>query len=440
MKVDPIQWHEGMPLAPQHFQLNDHRYQSILNFHMLNAVPYHWGIFDIQIDLLALSKGSFRLQKVHAIMPDGTLIQYEENDQSPKLEIPLSEVDFKQKSAYPIYLALPVYAPNEPSAAGNTPRYISTAGDLVMDENGSFGEPTRVPRLAPNLYLIVGQVPSSKFVSFQIAEVTKEDGQYLMSSYIPPYLSLPKGSILKKTLEELSVLIRSKILYSLERYDPSSDNPGLQHTREILHTLIEGLLPFETLVMADGVHPFNVYISVVELASKISRLKLNVSQIPAFNIYDHTNIFESFKVTLDYINKILEKMYDKVQTRTFQKKRGYFGISLPTIWHTKTLTLGIKRSPEMDTPMAYNWIENALIGTEKFVQSIIDRRIIGAGRRIIPSDEKSIISVPSDVVLIEVHIDPQFVSLGEVLYIFNPSDDPNSRPRELYHYVTASET
>lgn len=438
-KTDPIQWHEGMPLAPQHFQLNDHRYQSLMNFYMLNAGPYHWGISDMHIDMLALSKGTFKLQKIYGVMPDGTVIHYEESDQLPLLEIPLGEVDFKRQTSYPIYLALPAYSPNEPSAAGNTPRYISTAGDLVMDENGSFGEATRVPRLAPNLYLIVGQVPSHKFVSFQIAEIVKEEGQYVLTKYIPPYLSFPKGLSLKKTLEDLALSIRSKIMYSLERYDPASDNPTQQHTCEILHTLIEGLLPFETMISAEGVHPFNLYTALVDLASKISRLKLATSQVPAFNVYDHANIFGSFKITIDYITKIIDKMYDKVQSRTFQKKRGYFGLSLPTIWHSKTLILGIRKSPETSQAMAYNWIDNALIGTEKFVQSIIDRRIIGATRRIIPADEKSIINAPNDVILVEVQIDPQFISLGEVLYVFNPSDALANRPSDIYYYITTND-
>lgn len=438
-KTDPIQWHEGMPLAPQHFQLNDHRYQSILSFQMLNSGPYHWGITEIKIDALALSKGAFRLQKLFGVMPDGTVVQYEENDQLPKLEIPLGEIDFKRQDSYPIYLALPAYAPNEPSAVGNTPRYISTAGDLVMDENGSFGEPTRVPRLAPNLYLIVGQIPSSKFVSFQIAEVSKEEGQYKATNYTPPFLSFPKELPLRRTLEELASSLRTKIMYSLERYDPMSDNPAMQHTREILHVLIEGLLPFETLVMAEGVHPFTLYTAVVRLAAKISRLKLSTLEIPAFNVYDHSNIYQSFKVTIDYINKILDKMYDKVQARKFQKKRGYFGLKLPTIWHSKVLVLGVQRPPEMSTSVAYNWIENALIGTEKFAQSIIDRRIIGAARRIVSRDEKTVINAPNDVILLEVQIDPQFISLGEVLYIFNPSDTGSSRPVEVYHYVTISD-
>jgi type VI secretion system protein ImpJ len=438
-KIDPLQWHEGMPLAPQHFQLNDHRYQSLLSFHTLNNGPYHWGVFDMQLDSLALGKGLFKLQKITAIMPDGTVVQYEERDQLPKLEIPLGEVDFKSQSKCAIYLALPSYSPGEPSATGNVPRYISTAGDVVMDENGSFGEPTRVPRLAPNLYLIVGQTPSSKFINFQIAEIAKTDNQYILTTFVPPLLSLSKDSLLKKALNDLALTIRTKILYSLERYDAASDSSSHTHTRDILHTLIEALMPFETIVAAEGVHPFSLYRSLVEVASKISRLKLELNHPPLFNIYDHTNIYGAFKPIIDYINNIIDRMYDKVQTRKFQQKRGFFGLGLPTVWKSKTLILGIRKTTTTSQSDSYNWIENALIGTEKFAQSILDRRIVGAARRIISSDEKSIVSAPNDVVLVEVDIDPQFISFGEVLYVFNPSDGQHNRPTEVYHYVTIND-
>lgn len=438
-KTDPIQWHEGMPLAPQHFQLNDHRYQSLFSFHVHNAGPYHWGISDIEIDVLALGKGSFKLLKLSGIMPDGTIVQYEENDQLPKLEIELGDVDFKQIDKCPIYLALPAYAPGEPSAAGNVPRYISTAGDLVMDENGSFGEPTRVPRLAPNLYLIVGQTPSSKFVYLQIAEIYKTGGQYIQTTFIPPFLRFSKGLSLRKSLEDLALAIRTKILYSLERYDGTSDNPTNQHTREILHTLIESLMPFETILAAEGTHPFSLYLALVQLASKISRLKLDLAHPPLFNIYDHNNIYGCFKITMDYVTAIIDKMYDKVQIRHFQKKRGYFGLSLPTIWHSKTMMIGIKKPAETSLSTLHNWIQNALIGTEKFAQSIIDRRIIGAARRIVSAGEKTVINAPNDVILVEVQIDPQFISLGEVLYVFNPSDMASNRPTDIYHYVTIND-
>lgn len=39
----PIQWHEGMMLAPQHFQQAASRTEELLHYHLMSANPFHWG-------------------------------------------------------------------------------------------------------------------------------------------------------------------------------------------------------------------------------------------------------------------------------------------------------------------------------------------------------------------------------------------------------------
>lgn len=435
-KVDPVQWHEGMPLAPQHFQLNDHRYQSILSFFVQNQGPFLWGVSEVDLDLVALAKGVFKIKNISALMPDGMLVQYEDSPHLPKLEIPLAELNFNTKAVHDVYLAVPALSPNNPSAAGETPRYISTPGDLALDENGSFGEPTRVPRLAPNLYLVVGSFPSSKFISFKLAEISKVDGQFVLGDYLPPCLSVLKSHAIKKRLEDLAAAIRSKVTYTLERFDAASDNPVQTRTREIMFTLVEGLLPFELLISQKTLHPFKVYEALVKLAAVLTRLSPNLDQVPLFANYDHENLYEVFMNVVQYIQKIVDKMYDKVQTRSFQQKRGYFGLPLPTIWGSKKLLIGIKRNIEISKAQICDWIENAVIGTEDVLQSVIDKRIVGPHRRIVTPEEKTVVVAPNDVVLVEVDLDQRFIHLGEVLYIFNPSDSKAIRPVEIYQYIT----
>ena len=50
----PLFWHEGLFLQPQHFQLEDLHFQSLLTpFHRL-LQPYFWGIGDLDIQEAAL--------------------------------------------------------------------------------------------------------------------------------------------------------------------------------------------------------------------------------------------------------------------------------------------------------------------------------------------------------------------------------------------------
>ena len=66
-----IQWHEGMLLAPQHFQQLSIRHEELLHYHLMMISPFHWGIRRLKIDQVLLIEGTLRVQELEAIMPDG---------------------------------------------------------------------------------------------------------------------------------------------------------------------------------------------------------------------------------------------------------------------------------------------------------------------------------------------------------------------------------
>ena len=65
---DLIQWHEGMLLAPQHFQQAEVRNEGLLHYHMGAAAPFHWGVRRLQIDSRALASGILNLSEIEAIL------------------------------------------------------------------------------------------------------------------------------------------------------------------------------------------------------------------------------------------------------------------------------------------------------------------------------------------------------------------------------------
>ena len=58
-----IQWHEGMLLAPQHFQQSFLRQESLLHYHLTTGMQYHWGLRRVRIDPALLVSGVFRILK-----------------------------------------------------------------------------------------------------------------------------------------------------------------------------------------------------------------------------------------------------------------------------------------------------------------------------------------------------------------------------------------
>ena len=73
---DPIQWHEGMLLMPQHFQQMAGRFEGLVQ----NAVatvgsPYPWGLLRLEYDRSTLVDGLLRVLHVEAVMRDGFLVE-----------------------------------------------------------------------------------------------------------------------------------------------------------------------------------------------------------------------------------------------------------------------------------------------------------------------------------------------------------------------------
>src|SRR5271169_1736785 len=74
INTNPIQWHEGMLIMPQHFQQADRRIENIITYCLSNVFPFFWGIVNLKIDEALLTSGVFRPIELEAIMPDGLLI------------------------------------------------------------------------------------------------------------------------------------------------------------------------------------------------------------------------------------------------------------------------------------------------------------------------------------------------------------------------------
>src|SRR5690554_5683993 len=77
--LQPIFWHQGLFLQPQHFQHNDEIIsQKYAQIDSLSS-PYKWGVISMSVDEVALDTLQLRLQAIKVLMRDGSLIQYPGN-------------------------------------------------------------------------------------------------------------------------------------------------------------------------------------------------------------------------------------------------------------------------------------------------------------------------------------------------------------------------
>ena len=67
MKLQNVVWYEGMKLNPHHFQQIDRYNQYYINSKINILNSNYWGLTEIQIDLAALSGGSFNFVNVRVL-------------------------------------------------------------------------------------------------------------------------------------------------------------------------------------------------------------------------------------------------------------------------------------------------------------------------------------------------------------------------------------
>ena len=72
-----IQWHEGMLLAPQHFQQESARVDALVGWQTLAGHPAAWGVRRLEVDEALLGNGLLRITAIEAILPDGMAVHYD---------------------------------------------------------------------------------------------------------------------------------------------------------------------------------------------------------------------------------------------------------------------------------------------------------------------------------------------------------------------------
>src|SRR5687767_9277098 len=184
---DAVLWHEGMLMAPQHFQQSALRGEELLHYRLHLASPFAWGVRRLQVDRSLLAQGTFRVTELEAVLPDGTVAAVRMDRDQPLEVVLTAHEETARRGALAVHLAVPAArAENEP-VAGQLERYDRVEGALVPDDNTGDGE-IAIRRLRPRLCLIAGGAAPDKYASLPLARVGYRDGAFVRTSFVPPLL------------------------------------------------------------------------------------------------------------------------------------------------------------------------------------------------------------------------------------------------------------
>ncbi len=439
---DAIAWHDGMLLAPQHFQQQALRHEQQLTYHIRQARPFHWGVAHLQVDRVQLVSGLVQVRELEAIMPDGLVVDYNPGSDEP-LEVDISAyADPVGQTQITIHLIVPNARADRAPGPGETPRFVSVEGAPVIDPHG--GEEVSIARLRPRLALFAttgpNQKPPQKFVSMPIAQATFRNDAFVLTEFVPPALAVTANSALGRLGAEVVRRVREKALFLAERSGVGSGNATTElaeAARIEIRSLVTGLPPLEAQLGVGVCHPFEVYLSLCTLAGHLSAFASGA--VPAkLSRYDHDDPMASFGEVRDFILRMIDRVKEGVARIPFTLEEGMFGLPMEEAWLKGRLVIGVRGPATATVSEIAAWMENCIVASRSKLETLSGLRVKGAERIVLDDNGEGGVAAPRGVVPFEVKVDPRYIVPGERLEIWNPDTlGSRFRPVEITLFVTA---
>ena len=424
-----VQWHEGMLISPQHFQLSTGYFQKVIGYTLAANFPFGYGLFDLKIDTSCLSSGLIRVLKAKGFFQDGLFFDFDATRDDP-LELNLGEYFAINSIATKIYLAIPSRHSGENMLEGNLARYNSSEISDIKDEN-TGKEPITIPILKPNLKLLQENQVDARYQSFPVFEVEKSiNGGITETKFIAPFLSLDRHSKIIEMCSSLVRLIRDKISYFADRKENFARNQT-EESFTNLRLLIQSAIPLETILSMDGIHPFELFKALSQTAAFV--MSINPAQlIPRLPIYEHEDLFGCFSRLHEYVYGIISHLKQKYDVVLFDKIQDEFKLMMrPDLLEKEEIAIGIRKPFSATDGDIINWINGLQIASESMMPLIKDRRILGAERRILERGEY--ITQPNGVTIISVKTKTTYIKANERLCLVSNNFDVV--PEEIILYA-----
>lgn len=420
----PIQWHEGMLLAPQHFQQLSLRNELLVHYHTAASSPFHWGVRHLEVDSVALVDGMFRVLDLEAVLPDGLVVSHS----SGKTDLSLNLNDrIEELRSTPVMVHLAVVA-REVSVAE---RYASENRDSIVDENtGEGGLP--MPVLRPTLQLLLGDDIPAKYVTFPLARIAYRNEGFTRTRFEPPTLRVNSGSGIYDLCSSVASRLREKAMSLAEKaHSPASGPATLEHKLNV-HNLVGELPAFEALYRSGASHPFPLYITMCSLLGHVAGLSAALVP-PVLDPYDHNDLFASFNQVRNAIDKMLDEgIHESYEEHKFLVKGDEYHISFDPSWAGRQVVIGVRAPRGVSDQEMTAWVGGSVIASRSAIMRLRDKRVTGAERNRIDSEADLV--PPRGMTLFNLTPDTQYVKPGEDLVVINPGEG-KPRPESIVLFV-----
>ncbi|OGF13720.1 MAG: type VI secretion system-associated protein [Candidatus Eisenbacteria bacterium RBG_16_71_46] len=317
----PVVWHEGMLLAPQHLQQWDRYLHHLVDDRFRALRAFEWGFTELKLDRESLRNGRIALLAASGVLPDGTPFAIPDGDAPPSARAIEGHFDAKQ-DVLAVHLGLPAARPGRPQlgdgAASGLPRPRFSPHDEDLEDANSGGDPRRVTVARRNFAILFPDDALGDHDTLQVAEVVRDPGSgyVLRETFVPPCLSVAASEWLMQILRGLHNKLNSKSTrLTNERPSPGGVvNLAGMETADLLGLqLVNAAIPALAHVIEHGrAHPEDVYLQLVSLAAALCAFapRPRATELPR---YDHGAPFSTFGPLNETLTQLIELVGGQVK-------------------------------------------------------------------------------------------------------------------------------
>lgn len=432
---DRIQWHEGMLLAPQHFQQESARVDALVGWQALAGQPAAWGIRRLALDEALLGGARLRIDLLEAVMPNGMAVRFDAGHaQDGTLELDLAPFAAAMaQGEVPVYLVIgtarSLRLPGQPAM------FRPCAGSMVEDEvSEALAE--EVPRMVANLALAAGTLPGAAYVSMQLMTLRQDNQIVRRGAFWPAQLEVAPTSSIAQRARALAVLMRSKAVFlgkqSMRQSSQLDERVALLEQRARLAHLTINLPLLEATLDAAPMQPLALYLALCAQLGALAALR--PGSVPlAPPAYLHADSYGAFDAVLGHLHGLVAEVSQEWTSVPFSFDGEVFTLAMRPEWLGARLVVGLRGQGQ---PELRGWMEGATIGSRTVSASLRDRRVPGAARHVIDGAPEMGLHDGGGALLFAVALDAQFIVAGQDLLIGNDNSAQRGvRPQEIVVYI-----
>lgn len=385
-----------MLISPQHFQQQDVYVDRLTTHKMFVSQPHYWGLTDIRISESGLRSNKIVIEKLQGVMRDGQIIELSEGD---KLSAKLPE---------------PKILDNGSAMVSSTGRSGRTLSDSILISIGVF-------RSGATSDDGIQQRPQQRFTSFNCTDVADENNanltidmrkkrvfvQIFVDEDIPgiyetmPLFRLKAGHNGYKLVNQHPPMIDARVSQALfadegiwskteqmvakirnKAADMAGKSVSQSAEMQLMSMILSKLPAIEVLLKMTMVHPFQLYMAVVDLAAIVKAMSLSTSVTPFIpEGYDHDYPEKGFDEIWPWLDEEIDDIRIDWVTYAFTTEEpGRYEIELPEGVDLNEMIIKLVAEHERHSEEALKWIRNAKIGMDTSMQKLRKLRLRGLSR------------------------------------------------------------